>query len=135
MDTKISVVYIFFDSTNNCLLVETRPKSQFLSGEKIFPAGKVKKDEIHKIENCLLREISEELDVKPLDFIDFKVEIKGLGGYMLRPFLITSWEGSIPDNVLDSGAKLSWVHIDEYKPKLNPVQKILKLVKEYVAQS
>ena len=132
---KIAVIAVFYDSRNNKFLVENRTKEQLLAGEKVFPGGKMEEEDLDNLETALRREIKEELEIDKFDFIDLKKEIRGINGYTMHQFLITSWKGKLPDRTLDRGAKLEWVDIDKFKSRVKPIERVAEMIRAYVAQS
>lgn len=130
---KLTIVFIFYDSENKKYLIENRTSEQFLANEKLFPGGKVNDDEIDYLEKTLVREIKEELGVSISEYFDLKQEVKGLGGFMLHPFLITGWTGVVPKKVLDRGGGLEWISARKFKPRLKPVKQLLRIVNKFVA--
>lgn len=90
---KKAVVYIFYDTKTDKLLVENRTNDQFLAGEKLFPGGKVEPDELDDLSKTLIREAKEELSVDIFDYTELKPSVVGIGGFMLYPYLVTSWGG------------------------------------------
>lgn len=131
---KIAIVFIFYDKQKRLFLIERRRKKQYLAGEEVFPGGKVNDDEIGNLNKTLKREIFEELGVVPDSHENLGVDIIGMNGYILKPFLVTSWKGEIPKKVIDSGAVLKWVDVDDFKPTLKPVKEILDVFHNWVAQ-
>ena len=130
---KIAVVFIFYDLKQKKYLIENRTAKQFLANEKLFPGGKVNDDEINNLEKTLNREVKEEIGVEVKEYYDLKQEVKGLGGFMLHPFLVTKWTGVIPDNILDSGGGLEWIDVNDFKPRLKPVKTLLQIANQFVA--
>lgn len=131
---RIAIVYIFYDPEKKKFLIENRTKEQFLAGEKLFPGGKVEPNEKDDFEKTLRREVYEELGVKIVEFVNFNKKVKGLAGFKLYPFLITKWKGKIPKTIIDKGSKLEWIGIDDFKPTLVPVKKLLGIAKKGVVQ-
>lgn len=131
MDKK-AVVYIFYDNNTDKFLVENRTKDQFLAGEKLFPAGKVETDELDNLDKTVIREAKEELGVNITEYKDLRSPVVGIGEFILYPYLITSWEGQIPERVLDKGSALEWVGRYHFKPKLKPVQELLEIANIFI---
>lgn len=129
-----AVVYIFYDNIADKFLVENRTKDQFLAGEKLFPGGKVEPNEFDDLTKTLFRESKEELGVDIVNYKELKPAVLGIGGFMLYPFLVTSWIGLIPEKVLDKGSILEWVDTKTFKPNLKPVKQLLDLANNSVAQ-
>lgn len=131
---KKAVVYIFYDKNTDKFLVENRTKDQFLAGEKLFPGGKVEQNELDDLTITLIREAKEELGVDILEYVKLIPAVIGIGGFMLYPYLVTSWGGQIPEKVLDKGSILEWVDRKTFKPKLKPVKELLKLARAYLTK-
>jgi len=133
MDKK-AVVYIFYDKNTDKFLIENRTQDQFLAGEKLFPGGKVKLNELDDLAKTLVREAKEELGVDIVEYTELNPAIVGIGGFILYPFLITSWGGRIPEKILDKGSILEWVDRTTFKPNLKPVKQLLKLARSHLAK-
>lgn len=114
--SKEGVMMIFFK--NGRLLVERRGQKSSISGKVVFPGGAVEESEKNHAENylhvTLKREAFEELGVTGLKF-DFirTLEVERSERYKLPDlifhyFLVTAWEGRIPDDGED-GEKLFWI--------------------------
>ena len=129
---KKAVVYIFYDKNTDKFLVENRTADQFLAGEKLFPGGKVEDGEINDLTKTLLREAQEELGVNITEYKDMNSPIVGIGGFILYPYLISSWDGQIPEKVLDKGSVLEWVNTKTFKSNLKLVQELLKLANDFI---
>lgn len=132
---KIAIAYIFYDPQNKKYLIENRIDKQVAAGEKVFPGGKVEDDEKDNLEKALVREAKEELGIEIIKWVDLEKSVILESGYILHPYLITSWNGEIPDKVLDKGSKLEWVAKDKFKPRLESIKKLLRIANSYVAQS
>lgn len=112
MDDTEQVV-ILLVVKNNQILLEKR----FFNGQEnlIFPGGRIKQNELENIELAAIREAQEELGITPtilkplFENQDFYSEI----GKLLKPFLITEWEGEFPHNVLDTNTPLIWQDLDQ----------------------
>lgn len=115
------------------ILIAKRPSSKDMSGLWEFPGGKVENKETP--ESALVREISEELNVKTcagclyaLTFASYPYD----NFHLLMPvYMCRKWEGIIQAN---EGQKLRWVkkeNLKEYKmPKANAdlINKLLHLI-------
>lgn len=130
------MVFVFYDLKAKKVLMEKRISDQVFSGAKVFPGGKVENSDKKNFLKTLVREIQEELGVRPLKFVGFKDPIIGETGYSLWIYLVTKWTGEIPDKISDKGSGLIWVGEDEFESELRSVRKIYEKVKRYiVAQS
>lgn len=130
---KKAVVYIFYNKNTDKFLVENRTKDQFLAGEKLFPGGKVELDEMNDLSKTLTREAKEELGVDIIEYKELNPAVVGIGGFILYPYLITSWKGQIPEKVLDKGSILEWVDSKTFKPILKPVKQLLNIARSHLA--
>ena len=105
-------VVLFALIKNSKILLEKRQLKGFTQTGYYIPGGAVEKWE--RIENTLKREVREELGIIPVDFkVLTKNFLSGINNNILMPFIITSWEGQVPDRVLDSNYPLEWVDIDK----------------------
>ena len=86
----------------------------------------------NNLTRTLIREISEELGVLPTKFLNLEYPVIGETGAILCPFLITKWNGSIPDKVMDKGNSLKWVDLGSYESELESVRKIHIEVKRFI---
>lgn len=120
-----AIVFIFMDQDRNVYL-EQRPASGSYPEEWIFPGGKVETSD-SSFENTLIREIREETNVVPLDFQSLELPeiIYSPRGRRIYPFLITSWEGQLPEVILDNGHPTKWQPLTEAIH--SPVESISKL--------
>lgn len=130
-----AIVYILYDRESKKILVENRIDGQTLTGQKVFPGGKVEESETNDLDKTFLREIFEELGINPVQFVNLKRSVIGEPGWILYPYVVFSWKGKIPDKVLDKGSLLEWVDLDDFEPTHHSVKELLKLTRECVAQS
>lgn len=91
---KKAVVYIFYDKNTDKFLIENRTNDQFLAGKKLFPGGKVEPDELDDLSKTLIRETKEELGVDITEYKELSPAVVGIGGFILYPYLVTSWGGA-----------------------------------------
>lgn len=108
-----AVVFLFYQEGQ--VLLEKRPANSSYPEAWIFPGGKVETYD-WDIATALLREVKEELGVKPIlfDMLPQEQIILSPNGRTIHPFLITLWEGSIPTIILDKeGSETSWIDLDE----------------------
>ena len=125
-------VVIFIFTSGEKILIEKRYIKNFTTLQYLIPGGEVEEGE--NLEQALKREIMEELGVTNFSFIPLPTsEIRGLNNQLLMPFLITKWEGNLPNSTLDKKDPLSWLTIDEVsKTKVEPTKKIIKALKTYL---
>lgn len=116
---KLAVVFMFFE--NGRILIEHRPRKI----EKSFiPSGGVEKKDMEHgdyLAAAMKREANEELGVLPTEYHyigDFKIKNPYGTRLWFHCFLITSWEGEIPDHTIENGEKHSdveWIELKEHK--------------------
>lgn len=131
------VVSIFYDKKTGKVLSEKRRlDSPLYPNQIVFPSGTVEKEELADFTKTLLREAKEEFGVVPTMYVclDGTAPLTTSNGkYMLHLYLITAWEGNIPDEVLDKGNPLIWETLDEVAA--SPVEnrrEIIQRVKEFL---
>lgn len=102
------VLFIIYDKDKKSFLSEVNPDDHPLYPNlTTFPGGKVRENE--KLEETLLREIDEELGIKPIEFTKLGSPIKSFKGEnLLHPFIVKKWEGEISQIVLDKNIPLIW---------------------------
>ncbi len=130
------VVFVFYDAKKDEVLLERRPLTSRFSNFEIFPGGEIEPDEIDDIEHALRREAREELGVEPTQFsqIATREDIFGETGKQLRPYLITGWEGQLPETVLDKGNRLLWVRIEAIATDLPSMRKITESLRAHLSR-
>lgn len=132
---KNSRVVLFALIKENKILLEKRLIKGFPEYLYLIPGGAIKK--IENLENALKREIKEELGIIPTDYqILTEEDIPGLQNNILKPFIVTSWQGKIPKFILDKKDPypLEWMDIDKALNILpiEPTKRIIKVLKEYL---
>lgn len=132
---KNSRVVLFALIKENKILLEKRSIKEFPEYLYLIPGGAIKK--IENLENALKREIKEELGIIPTDYqILTEEDIPGLQNNILKPFIVTSWQGKIPKFVLDKKDPypLEWMDIDKALNILpiEPTKRIIEVLKEYL---
>jgi 8-oxo-dGTP pyrophosphatase MutT (NUDIX family) len=121
---RLAVVFMFYD--NGKILIEHRPKS--FEGVYI-PSGAVeKKDMEHEdyLAAAMKREAKEELGVIPTEYQHlgtFKVKKPTETGsemFWAHGFLVTSWEGQMPEHITEEGVKsrVEWIELKDYRKHL-----------------
>lgn len=101
------------------VLAEVRKKDVWGSGETWLPGGGIKEGETP--ENGFIRELKEELGIKPVDYfklyeVNWERDEKS---YLIHYFVVTKWLGEIQNNEAE---KLKWVninHIEELSEENN----------------
>ena len=122
---KIAVIFILYNQQTNKILIEQRMPDQIFAGKKLIPGGSMEITDNNNLETTLKREISEELGVTPTKYLNLEYPIIGETGAILCPFLITEWDGDIPEKIIDKGNTLEWVDYDLWEPELKSVKEIL----------
>lgn len=130
-DTNQTVIIILVKKGK--LLLERRSESSTLANQFLFPGGRIEEDEVDKVELALKRESFEELGITPTKFIPLSPFEGQESKLILVPFLITKWQGEVPDKILDKGNPVFWVDIEDVaKSPLESVQQLVKLAKDYI---
>lgn len=129
-NTSQVVIAVF--TNGDKILIEKRALENFTDLQHLIPGGEVEIGE--SVEQALKREVMEELGVTISEFIPLPAsKIRGLRNQLLVPFLITKWEGNLPDFILDKKDPLSWLTIDEVlQTKVEPTRKIAEALKKYL---
>jgi ADP-ribose pyrophosphatase YjhB (NUDIX family) len=110
-------VVLFALIKDNKILLEQRQLKGFSEIGHFIPGGAIELTE--NIEKALIREIHEELGVTPIDFkVLTENYLDGIGNNILMPYIVTSWQGDIPNFILDKNDPLVWIEIDNALPLL-----------------
>lgn len=130
---KNSRVVLFALIKDNKILLEKRPNIGYL-----VPGGGI--NQLESLEDALKREMMEELNIIPNKFeLLTKTDIPGLNNNILKPFIVTSWQGEIPENVLDKEDPhpLEWMDIDKALNSIpvKPTKRVIEVLKEYFLAS
>lgn len=109
-----AVIFVFLNQDNHVLLEQRAFKNGTIGPHWVFPGGHVEAHETD-LEIAVKREAFEELGIIPLEFspIPFEMKYHHKPDLTLTPFLITKWQGEIPDQILDQGNPTTWMHIDQ----------------------
>lgn len=136
---KNSRVVLFALIKDNKILLEKRPVKGFLDHQYIIPGGGVKDLKQETLEQTLIREMIEELGATPIEFeLLTNEDLPGLENNILKPFIVSRWEGNIPTIVLDKEDPypLEWIEIDEaLNISIEETRKIVAEVKKYLLAS
>lgn len=130
-------VVLFALIKNGKILLERRPVDGFSKAQYLIPGGAINED-LENLEQALKREMNEELGVIPTKFkLLFDEDILGSNNNLLKPFIVTSWTGQIPENILDKEDPhpLQWIKVSQAVDKL-PIlasKKIITEVKKFLA--
>lgn len=126
-------VVIFILWKNDKILIEKRYIKNFTDLQYLIPGGEVEK--LESAEQALKREIMEELGITVFSHIPLPTpEIRGLDNQILIPFLITGWEGNIPNSTLDKKDPLIWLTMSEVlETGVKPTKKIVEALKKYLS--
>lgn len=136
---KSSRVVLFALIKDNQILVERRPVRGFKKPQYLIPGGAINDVETEDLEIALKREMMEELGVIPERFELLTEEnISGLYKNTLKPFIVHSWQGEIPQFVLDKEDPypLEWIEINKalsFFP-IKPTKKIIEVIKNYLSK-
>lgn len=131
------VVFIFYNSERDEVLLEKRLPTSSFANLEIFPGGEIEPDELDDIEQALRREVREELGVEPtrISQITTTEDIFGETGKRLRPYLITEWEGQLPETVLDKGNRLLWARTEATaNSELQSMRKITESLRAHITR-
>lgn len=133
-----SKVVLFALIRNGKILLEKRLLDGFSKAQYLIPGGAINEG-LESLEEALKREMIEELGVEPVEFKPLSDEnIPGINDNLLRPFIVTSWSGEIPDKILDKEDPhpLEWVEIEKALDLL-PIlasKEIIGEVKKYLSK-
>lgn len=138
MKTKTAikvVILIFLDGEK--IFIEKRVVKGFDKEQYLIPGGIVEETELNNLEAAIKREAIEELGVTPEEFINLHLQQKifGLGGVILKPFIITRWSGNLPPTILDEGNPTVWLTIEEIlNCTYEPTRKIAQALKKHLSR-
>lgn len=105
---------IFALVKNNQLLMEQRTFSEEYKDILVFTGGTIEPNETP--EETMLREANEELGIGIKEYTKLDgASYKNKNDIYVEVFLITKWEGELPNHVIDQGNKLIWENVDELK--------------------
>lgn len=126
-------VVIFVLIKDQKILVERRPVPGFSKHQYLIPGGAIYPEE--DLEQALKREVMEELGIIPTEFeLLTQEDIIGIFDNTLKPFVITKWQGEIPQIGLDKedAYPLEWLEIDSLNTPIKSTQKIMEVLKNYL---
>lgn len=129
-----AVLFVFYDKKTGKVLSERRrADNAFYPNKLTFPAGTLEKNE--SLEAALLREITEEFGVTPLKYESLsETPISGKdSAYLLYPYIITEWSGTMPTTILDKGNPTCWETLEEVavsEVRTRPI--IVEMIKKYL---
>lgn len=133
-----SRVVLFALVKENKILLEKRPVKGFKEDQYLIPGGAIAESG-ENLEDALKREIMEELGITPIDFeLLTDEDIPGLYENILKPFVVTSWQGEIPKFILDKEDPfpLEWVEIKYLLTYSIPgTRKITEILKNYLSKT
>lgn len=129
---KQALVFVFYNKHTNLVLLENRIEGQMFAGIKIFPGGRIEKNELSNFDKTLKRECLEEFGIIPKDYVRLQKFVLGESGNNLWIYLITGWTGKLPDKVRDKGSLLEWLNLNDFKCELKSVMTISDMVKKYL---
>lgn len=134
MATKSTVV-LFIMLHSNKILVEKRPVEGFDKHLHLIPGGAI--NNLETMEEALKREMMEELGVVPIKFeLLTNEKIIGVFDNLLKPFVVSEWEGTLPNMILDKQDPhpLEWVEIDSLISPIPGNNQIMRALKEYLSK-
>ncbi len=112
------VVCAVFQNNDNEILLIQRPKDKPMPGLWEFPGGKIEFGETP--EQALIREIKEEIALKPTQFksLAFVSHSYATFHIILLPYLVTEWSGEL--NLLEQQQGYIWVDLKNMKEFSKP---------------
>lgn len=131
-----TTVVLFVLIRDNKILVEKRPVKGFSKHLHLIPGGAINQSE--SLEEALKREMMEELGIRPIKFELLTTEdIPGVFDNLLKPFVVSLWEGQLPNTILDNEDpySLEWVEIDSLMTPIPGNRKIMQALKKYLLAS
>lgn len=109
---KKAVIFILVKG--EYILMEQRTFSEMYANVLVYPGGNVEAGETE--EEAFIREAKEELGITPLDYqVLEEASYTSKNGVFVTPFLVKSWQGEIPDKILDQGNNLVWIELPKLK--------------------
>lgn len=127
-------IVIFALVKDNKILVERRPVIGFSQDQYLLPGGEINLDELENLEVALKREMMEELGIKPIEYkLLSKDGVIGIFDNLLKPFLVSKWEGKIPKIGLDKEDPypLEWIDLEIIaNTPIEGSRKIVNAIKE-----
>lgn len=127
-------IVIFALVKDNKILVERRPVIGFSQDQYLLPGGEINLDELENLEAALKREMMEELGIKPIEYkLLSKDGVIGIFDNLLKPFLVSKWEGKIPKIGLDKEDPypLEWIDLEIIaNTPIEGSRKIVNAIKE-----
>lgn len=136
---KSARVVLFALIKDGKILLEKRLLDDLSNLQYLIPGGAIN-ESLESLEEALKREMFEELGVEPVEFKSlFDEDIPGINNNLLRPFIVTSWSGEIPEKILDKEDPypLEWIEIDralDLLPKLAS-KEIMQALKDYLVKT
>jgi 8-oxo-dGTP pyrophosphatase MutT (NUDIX family) len=95
------------------VLVERRPLGNYYApGELVFPGGRIESSDTSPI-TAFYRELREETGLKPGSFARLTPVVRLDQDINIIPFLLYTWEGDVPNHVLDKGNPFYWLTLKE----------------------
>lgn len=137
MAKQYQQIVIFVLTQAGKILVEKRPVKGFEKDQYLLPGGAINPEELENLESALMREMKEELGVIPIKYeLLSKDGVLGIFDNLLKPFVVTKWQGEIPKVGLDKDDPypLEWVELDIVaSTPIEGSRKVVEAVKEYLS--
>jgi 8-oxo-dGTP diphosphatase len=102
-----AAVFVLYRSGQ--VLMEWREDGVFAPGHWSFPGGRLEQGE--EPHQGLNREATEELGVTLLDAAPMEQVV--YKKFEILPYLVTRWDGTLPNATLDAGSPLVWHWLDD----------------------
>jgi 8-oxo-dGTP pyrophosphatase MutT (NUDIX family) len=110
---KDSIVYTCY--RDGLVLAEQRlSNSQYAPGQIVFPGGRVDQKDA-SVTAAFFRELREELGIEAAGYYKGDVLSIPQENINLFPFLLLSWNGKIPNMILDKGNPVMWQDLEKMK--------------------
>lgn len=133
-EIRQAVVFILLNSGSQ-VLMEKRDDLRTYASHFVYPGGTVEPDEYADPAKAVIREVREELGVEVLgtEPLPCTKRLLSPSGKLLLPFFVRSWQGEIPQVVLDKGNPLAWCDIEVAATSpLEKVRILTQSLKEYL---
>ncbi len=113
-----AVVFVIPDQTGKRVFMEERGSEQSQAGLHLYPGGHIELDDGGENDEetrltALRRELAEEFGIEPRGVVVLPCNPPAVStrGTLLHPFVITSYEGDLPEVVKDKGNPTVWEEV------------------------